>query len=201
MTVAAYAACTPQNEHETGALLRDALLFTFLSVTEPEKVVYRTAQGRPMLTLHACDLSISHSHGIAAAALSFPGARPLPAFSDGELTLIDASPAAYRIGMDIETLADKRRARAESIAKRVFSPSEQQTLQCAPDDEAYLQRFVTIWTAKESYVKAAGVGLAGLSDADTHSLPSGFSLSSRALSLGGQPFILSVILQSPAAAE
>lgn len=201
MTVVAYAACAPQNEHETGVLLRNALLCTFLSVTEPEKVVCRTAQGRPMLTLHACDLSISHSHGIAAAALSFPGACPLPVFSDGVLTLIDASPAAYRIGMDIETLADKRRVRAESIAKRVFSENERRALMSATDDEAYLQRFVTIWTAKESYVKAVGIGLAGLSAADTHSLPSGFSLSSRALSLGGQPFILSVILQSPADAE
>lgn len=65
------------------------------------------------------------------------------------------------VGLDIETIAP--RPSAERIARRHFTPAEQQYLLEVSGPER-LTRFYRLWTAKEAWVKYLGTGLSeGLS--------------------------------------
>ena len=195
MTVALYASCGDKKEHDVGVMLRNTLLSAFLAIGEPEKVVFRTGNGRPFLSVPACDLSISHSHGVAACALSFPGNMPLPVFPLGDAILIDADEEAFQIGLDIETVEGKKREMAERVSRRNFSAGELEAFTGANDDEAFLDRFLEIWTKKESLIKNTGVGLAGFRKADTAALPTGFSLVTHKVTDFEKPFFLSAALK------
>jgi len=62
----------------------------------------------------------------------------------------------YPIGVDIET----DRKISSKLAKKVFTEKENQSL---PDQEnsQYVSSFLRIWTQKESYTKALGIGYQG----------------------------------------
>lgn len=99
----------------------------------------RNAHGRP--DLHAPGLpfglrfNISHTKGLIVIAVS----------RDGD------------IGVDIEGMG--RQARALDLAHRYFSARELADLHAlAPDAQA--ERFLHLWTLKEAYIKACGMGLA-----------------------------------------
>jgi len=65
------------------------------------------------------------------------------------------------LGVDVEDCAG--RTNFLEIAGRFFSVSEVATLRALPDAECR-QRFYELWTLKESYIKARGIGLSlGLS--------------------------------------
>ena len=61
------------------------------------------------------------------------------------------------IGIDIECVEKTRRV--AQIAERYFAPSEVKDLMRLPQTER-LTRFYQLWTLKESYIKACGLGLA-----------------------------------------
>jgi len=61
------------------------------------------------------------------------------------------------IGIDIECARNARRI--EAIAQRYFSQQEVTALQGLPIDEQQA-RFYDLWTLKEAYIKACGMGLA-----------------------------------------
>lgn len=63
----------------------------------------------------------------------------------------------YRVGVDTELLA--RAPALLALAPRVFAPDELSDLAVLPVDER-AQRAVRLWTLKESYIKARGMGLA-----------------------------------------
>jgi 4'-phosphopantetheinyl transferase len=63
----------------------------------------------------------------------------------------------YRVGVDTELLA--RAPALLGLAPRVFAPAELSDLDALPEDER-AQRAVRLWTLKESYIKARGMGLA-----------------------------------------
>lgn len=95
--------------------------------------VSRAANGRP----HAdppTDVSMSHSGNWVAVALCETG----------------------RIGIDVET----ERFVEPSLAKRCLSTDELAWLEEAERGAARTRRFFRLWTAKEAYLKATGVGLA-----------------------------------------
>ena len=73
--------------------------------------------------------NLSHCDGLAACLLS-----------------------EYECGVDAEAKRDVR----HKVAKRVFSPEEQKMLAGA-DDPNWL--FTRLWTLKEAYVKAIGIGI------------------------------------------
>lgn len=87
------------------------------------------ARGKPALPWPGHCLSLSHSRGAALCAL-----------------------AASRIGADVERIAPCR----PSVVRRAFSPAEQQAVlrAQAPD-----RLFTEIWTRKEAYGKALGLGV------------------------------------------
>ncbi|HTH75507.1 MAG TPA: 4'-phosphopantetheinyl transferase superfamily protein [Trinickia sp.] len=82
------------------------------------------------------DFNVSHSGGFALIALSH----------------------GRRVGVDIES----KRAALDwrSLAQAVFAPSEHACVEALPE-AARLDAFFAVWTAKESLLKAIGVGIAG----------------------------------------
>jgi len=81
----------------------------------------------------------SHSHELLAIAVS----------------------SRCEIGLDIEYLA--RKNNIENIAKEMFS--EEENVWMLQNSELLRDRFFELWTHKEAYIKANGVGIAGhLSD-------------------------------------
>ena len=62
-----------------------------------------------------------------------------------------------QIGIDLEFAGRKRRV--EKIADRYFAPSEVDALLALPEGRQ-LERFYDLWTLKEAYIKARGLGLA-----------------------------------------
>ena len=63
------------------------------------------------------------------------------------------------VGIDSENINGRRRIK--SIAKRFFTPSETAALLSVPE-EAQPLTFSRLWTLKEAYVKARGLGISGV---------------------------------------
>ena len=62
------------------------------------------------------------------------------------------------VGIDIQ---EKRKVR-ENVAKRFFHDKDNEYIYEAKDDEnEYIDRFIKVWTVKESYIKLTGRGIAG----------------------------------------
>lgn len=95
--------------------------------------VGRGANGRPCSD-PPVDVSLSHSGGWIAAAGCDTG----------------------RIGIDVET----RRDVTPELAQRCLSAEEMAWLQRGQPGGSRRMRFLRLWTAKEAYLKATGVGLA-----------------------------------------
>jgi phosphopantetheinyl transferase len=85
--------------------------------------------GDPPLTF-----SLSHTRGLVACAVA---RVPL-------------------IGIDVEAIEE--RSASPDVASRFFAPAEVEMLRGHPP-ETYADRFIEVWTLKESYIKALGVGL------------------------------------------
>lgn len=79
-------------------------------------------------------LNLSHTHGLAAAALTLE----------------------HDVGIDVEWLGRKP---ITETAEHFFAPAECAHLVTVAPEQAH-QVFLTFWTLKESYVKATGKGLA-----------------------------------------
>jgi 4'-phosphopantetheinyl transferase len=88
-------------------------------------------------------------------------ANPLPgegerevwwsASSSGDLAAVAIAPS--RVGLDLERRGE--RPRRERIAGRFFNPEEAREAAASP------ARFLELWTLKEAYLKALGLGLPG----------------------------------------
>lgn len=94
------------------------------------------AYGRPALMPAHGELcfNLSHAEGLAALAVAWGG----------------------EVGVDVEDCA--RRSRPESIAEHFFAAAEVEGLMALPE-EARPGRFFDLWTLKEAYIKARGMGL------------------------------------------
>lgn len=100
-------------------------------------------------------VSISHSHGLCAVAVS-----------DSE------------IGVDIEYIDPSRSTeRLKRLAARFFSADELAYIKAEADagDAVLPERFFEVWCAKESYVKYTGDGLSGLGGFSIFDLPVGIT--------------------------
>jgi 4'-phosphopantetheinyl transferase len=79
--------------------------------------------------------NLSNTHGLVACAVS----------------------RSQRIGVDVENTT--RNTEPLAIADRFFSEAEVAALKALPDDQ-HRTRFFSLWTLKEAYIKARGMGLA-----------------------------------------
>lgn len=61
----------------------------------------------------------------------------------------------HTVGVDVERI----RKVPEGVAERFFSEPEKQWLFSSPDESEKAHRFFTLWTLKESFLKAIGKGL------------------------------------------
>lgn len=94
--------------------------------------VHRDETGRPCAGA-PLDVSLSHSDGWIAVAASRTG----------------------RVGIDVEA----HRPVPHSLARRCLTATELEWLDRSPSG-TWNDRFLRVWTAKEAYLKALGVGLA-----------------------------------------
>lgn len=102
----------------------------------PMPAIYRDRYGKPRFYGdNPLPFGISHSHGIAAAAI--------------------ADSNIGDIGFDIEVVRDI--AHADDISKRFFSEKEIADFKCGGKSTA---AFFKVWTAKEAYAKLDGTGIA-----------------------------------------
>jgi 4'-phosphopantetheinyl transferase len=101
---------------------------------------------------------LSDGHGKPYVA----GVPDAPAFNlshgDGMIALAVALPTGtgLRLGIDVEAM---NRQVSEGVAERFFAPREVADLRALPD-HARDDRIFALWTLKESYIKAVGLGLA-----------------------------------------
>ena len=118
------------------ALLR-AVLSTWAPVDRREWRFSLNAHGRPGIASPSSPLhfNLSHTRGMVVLALG-----------------ADAS-----VGVDVERL--DRSVRPLEVADRFFSPFEVEGLRALPT-ERHRDRFLALWTLKEAYIKARGMGLA-----------------------------------------
>ena len=189
MIAVGFVTCDPSREHECAVELRDRLLKAYLGITDPEGRVFRTDKGRPCLNEEGADISVSHSSGAVAVALSLPqdvvGCEELADLVRLDVFDINAS----RIGIDIEALSDKDAARCKQIAERKFTVGEQTAVASAADP---VDEFVRLWTQKESLCKLSGEGLSGLKAADTQNLPNGTCILTRTIEINGEKYYFSL---------
>ncbi|KAM0067225.1 putative holo-[acyl-carrier-protein] synthase [Helianthus debilis subsp. tardiflorus] len=65
------------------------------------------------------------------------------------------------IGIDVEEKQRTMKNNILSFAKRYFSREEVEVLSAISDPEAQRHEFIKLWTLKEAYVKALGIGFSG----------------------------------------
>jgi 4'-phosphopantetheinyl transferase len=95
-------------------------------------------------------------HGRPDAVLG-PGVPPLRFNLSHTLGMAVCAVTLDRdIGVDVESV--ERRCQARAIADRFFAPAEVEGLRDGPAERRRV-RFFELWTLKEAYVKARGVGL------------------------------------------
>ncbi|MBF0307832.1 MAG: 4'-phosphopantetheinyl transferase superfamily protein [Alphaproteobacteria bacterium] len=103
---------------------------------DPAGLRFAAGGGKPRLIEPAVadlDLSLSHAAGIAACAVSFGGL----------------------IGIDVEPLA---RRVAPRVARRFLATDEAAWLEARPP-ECRPEDFLALWTLKEAFAKALGLGI------------------------------------------
>lgn len=106
--------------------------------SDPAALVFEySPQGKPSLAKPLPDLqfSASQSAGLAMVAVT----------------------AKRRVGVDIEAI--RAVPEAEHIAARFFTTSERESISALPE-RAQSQAFFGVWTRKEAFTKAVGLGLA-----------------------------------------
>ncbi|HEY8124853.1 MAG TPA: 4'-phosphopantetheinyl transferase superfamily protein [Methylocystis sp.] len=98
-----------------------------------------TPHGKPFpLSPHTgFDISLSHTHGMAAVAIA----------------------SGRDIGVDVESFLHPRDAL--KVAERYFAPEEAAIVRAQTDPALQSEIFFAIWTLKEAVLKADGRGLAG----------------------------------------
>ncbi len=123
----------------TRALAR-AVLAEYDQALTPENLDFvRNEYGKPRVSNFSRDrdvsFNLSHTQGLVVLAVA---------------------PAGYRLGVDVESLT--RPVDVEKLSARYFSPQEVRELQDVKVSELH-ERFFDLWTLKEAYIKACGMGL------------------------------------------
>ena len=132
---------------------------------------YQSAEARALFVVaHVATRHVlSHAHGRDPASWRFergahgrpeiiggpPGVRFNLSHTDGMIALLLHGDADH--GVDVEHTG--RETDIESVARRVFTESEQASIRAQPTG-GRADRFYQLWTLKEAFIKAKGAGLA-----------------------------------------
>lgn len=190
MVIVGFINCDVSKEHEKAVELRNRLLMYFFGVFDPAQYVFHEEKGRPCLKIEGADISVSHSSGAVAVALSLPEGKSVKKESIPDLIRLDFyDVASTRIGIDLESVDGKTAERCKKLADRRFTSGEQTKVNSAADP---VDAFVRLWTQKESLCKLSGEGISGLKDADTENLPDGVQMLSQRIELGGKQYYFSL---------
>lgn len=126
------------------------------------------SHGKPALapgqTPAPLSFNLSHAHGLVACAVSSGrthGSGPTPRGS---------APMPVMVGLDVELVT--RTTEWRGIASRYFSSTELAQIDRAPAPERAI-RFFELWTLKEAFAKALGVGLSQSLDASIFEVADG----------------------------
>ncbi len=140
-----YALLEPEERQRAGRLRREsdardftaahALLHAVLrGVLDAPYRLAKTESGKPYVPGTSIEFNLTHTRGLSAVALSRTGA----------------------VGIDAERLEPHRDDRA--LVAQQFDREERAWIEAATDGQQ-TERFFRIWTLKEAYAKALGVGL------------------------------------------
>lgn len=124
----------PKKEQRNHAhnLLRECLKTRKINYITDETPIVRGEHGKPSLAEHPEIMyNMSHANGIAVCLM-----------------------ADRECGVDCEGIRPYR----PNVVKRAFSESEKKLIENAPENERDLL-FFRMWTLKEAYVKAIGIGI------------------------------------------
>ena len=120
----------------------------------------------------ACQVPAAHLEFRTEAGgrpyLELPGGPPPPDFNlshSGEWALVGLAPSRWRVGVDVEQIRPDLDCLA--MARRMYQAAEVDRLSQA-DPALRRTEFFLLWSAKEAFVKAIGVGLAGFQDVLVH---------------------------------
>ena len=112
-------------------MLREAMKLRCVDYNENTPVI-KNKMGKPSLAERPdIHYNLSHAEGIAACIIS-----------------------DFECGIDCEKVRDFR----PNVIKRVFSENEKKMFENTPESEKNLL-FFKLWTLKEAYVKAVGIGI------------------------------------------
>lgn len=112
--------------------------------------IRKASDGKPFLSDSCCQINISHSRQLAVVAMS----------------------SAAPLGCDIEFHKTRRFTR---ISQSYFHPNEGAAIERAFDSMAL---FYALWTVKEAYGKAVGIGMSGTLGRDFSKVIEGIPLNS-----------------------
>ena len=119
------------------ALVRSTLSQYIKKIKPPEWVFNKNGYGKPYITnviSLPLQFNLSHTEGVVALAVTL----------------------TREVGVDVEWLG--RKGQTVEIAERFFSPQEIAQLRALPEADQR-DRFFDLWTLKEAYIKACGMGL------------------------------------------
>ncbi|MBO4694085.1 MAG: 4'-phosphopantetheinyl transferase superfamily protein [Clostridia bacterium] len=146
------------SQNEASTALRDYILYVAFGVKNAKSRVVVGDHGKPYIKGTDFDFSAAHTSGAAVAAVCGKGRRVKG------VILIDKN--VSRIGVDIEAHSRPLSLKAvRLISNKYFSEKERDYLALCTD--GYRERFLEIWTRKESIIKATGKGLSSISIADS----------------------------------
>lgn len=124
-----------KGEFLVGKAMARRILGSALGLRAGDVRFTHNAKGKPELADGAYAFNLSHSHGWALFALTPSG----------------------RIGVDIERVRPV--TDLMDLARRYFTPAEVEAIGIA-DSAAQLELFYRVWTRKEAFIKAHGLGVA-----------------------------------------
>ncbi len=75
----------------------------------------------------------------------------------GTFAVVALATGGTRIGVDVEEI--RSRARIDALAARVLDDDEHAAWSVIDDERERMRNFLAVWTAKEAYLKALGIGI------------------------------------------
>ncbi len=155
-----YEACGGSNTEQRRAanIARNYILSCAFGIKNAESLIIKAKGGKPYIKGADFDFSVAHTENVGVSAACGKGEK-----KDG---LICIDKGVRKIGIDIEPEDRKIGSKSISrICKRFFFEKEREYVAIGTPGER--QRFLEVWTKKESIVKATGEGLSGIHNADS----------------------------------